>query len=219
MSTKKRSSSFSGASSKRRYTVPVAKPVKKYVKGCMSRMIEKKYLNQAISVTNIAAAGTIQQAAIFNITQGVTDATRTGNTIKIKEVWFHLTFTDTVMNVIRAVLFWDRQPNGAAAAISDVFNTSDINASFNPNTVIGHGGRRFKIVSDNQFILNPVIAATNTPVKYNRTYRFKDGVPVVFGASTGAITDVSTNNLTWIFFASAGTCDVTGNLQVKYEDN
>lgn len=221
MSTKKRGSTTSSttSTSKRRQTIPVAPNVKQYVKTCMERLIEKKFLNQAITITNITGAGTIQQAALFNITQGTGDSNRTGNIIKVSELWWHLTFTDTQMNVIRAVLLWDRQPNGAAAAIADVFNTSDINASFNTNTVIGHGGRRFKIVSDNQYSLIPPIVATNHPVKYNKRINFKSDVPVVFGGNAGTIADMTTNNLFWVFFSNTNTCDLSGNLQVKFTDN
>lgn len=220
MSTKRKSAPIAGATVKRRQTIPVAPNVKRYVKGCMSRLIEKKYLNQPITVTNISATGTVQSAALFNITQGTGDSSRTGNIIKVGALWFNLTFTDTVMNVIRAVLLWDRQPNGAGAGVSDVLVTSDINSAFNPNTVIGHGGKRFKVILDTQLVINPPIAATNTPARYNRRLTFAGGgVPVVYGGNAGTVADMTTNNLFWVLVSSSGTCDLNGNLQIKFTDN
>jgi len=201
----------------RRFTVPVAPPVKKFVKGCMERAMEKKFLNQAIAITDIAAGGTLQQAALFNIVQGTTDSTRVGNVIRVRSIRAHLTFTDTVMTVFRILLIWDRQPNGAAAAVADVVATATFNGLYNTNNVVGAGGSRFTIISDVTGIINPNIVTTNTPYQYNRTFLVNKSV--TFGGNAGTIADMSTNNLFFLFFASSANTDLSGNLQIKYTDD
>lgn len=203
---------------KRPRTVPVSVPVKKYVKRCMNGVLETKYLQQAVDATNISATGTLAQAALFNINQGNTDATRTGNQIKVTRLKIRFTFASSVEDRIRIILLWDRQPNGAAAVIADVMAGTTYNAGFNKNNVVGHGGSRFTIVSDVTRTIQPFITATETTQQHIQTFTKSAKKTVTYGANGAAITDMATNNLFWVLFSSSGTGDLVGTLEVQYKD-
>lgn len=195
---------------------PVAKPVKKFVKKCMDKAIETKFIENTQTATNIADSGTIVQCGLFNIVQGATDAGRTGNQIRVTRLTYRLTLTDTVMSVIRCILVWDRQPNGAAATVANVCSGANFNSGYNKDYVVGHGGSRFAIVADFTRVINPPITLTNTPSQINKV--FKQDKVVTFGGTAVTIADMATNNLFWIFWASSGATDLSGNVEIRYKD-
>lgn len=95
----------------------------------------------------------------------------------------------------------DRQANGAAPAITDVLTSN------NMATALGNvpNQYRFKVLKRIVLTLNSpagVAAAFNNVVMPVEEYlKFKDPIEVRYSASTGAITDITSNNL----FLLAGT--------------
>lgn len=207
-----------------RYTVPtapVAPKVKKYVKRCMNQMLETKRMIRSLSITNITGAGTIIPFELWDITQGTTDASRTGNQIKIQRLFCRLTFSNDAVCKIRVVVAWDRQPNGANAAILDILNTADTSSVYNPNTVVGHGGNRIKVIYDKTFFLELNVTATNDQRQFIwNWYGKKYGLPktITFGANDGLVTDMASNNLVGYCLANVDTADLVASAEIVYTD-
>lgn len=196
--------------------VPVAPSVKKYVKACMDKVIETKYTNISIASANIPLAGVVNGSILCGITQGLTDGQRTGNHIRVKEIAIRGSFSDSVPVLGRIILFWDKQPNGAAPAFGELISQADVNGTYNHDTVVGAGGSRFKILRDQRVALVPEIAATADIKLFRASVKCNEAI--TFDGSTGTVTDMVTNNLCVAFIASAATMDFGGYIDIAYTD-
>lgn len=203
----------------RRQTIPVAPTVKKYVKRCMDRIIDKKYVDGAVTFTNAAAAGTIVADLICGITLGTADTNRVGNTIRVKKIWLRGTWKpDPTNNAqdLRMLCGWDRQPNGAAPTNTTILTQSLPYAPYNHNYVVGHGGSRYEITSDRRLVSN--VNASGIGQFYKYTYTWKGNKVVRFGGNAGTVADMVTNNFFVMMTAIDGISDFNGYVTIEYED-
>lgn len=99
-------------------------------------------------------------------------------------------------NCIRVVVFLDRQCNGAAPAITDLYDhTTSMDPALAPNRLSNK--LRFKIIVNRMFTMH---GGTNGNAYYMEVYKiFKKGVPVWWTGSAGDITATQTNAL-WVAF-------------------
>lgn len=195
--------------------VPVAPSVKKYVKKCMDRVLEDKYKTTDASYTNIPIAGATFADTLL-ITQGITDSTRIGNNIRVKSFTLKGFFSDSVANVVRIILAWDRQCNGATAAVTDILATGAVNSQYNSDYVVGQGGNRFDIITDKRYVIQPTVATQSDYQLYQYTW---NGNKVVhYDGTAGTVADVVSNNLVFLYIADSATTDFAGNIKIKYVD-
>lgn len=205
----------------RRQTIPVAPTVKKYVKRCMGRLIEKKYVDGAVTFTNPGTGGAIVANLICGIQLGTSDTTRTGNTIRVTKIWLRGELqgdTTATRADSRIVCFWDRQPNGAAPSVANIMQQSNTYSPFNHDMVVGQGGSRFEIVSDKSYVWNQPVsgAATFYPRRYS--FFWKGSKVIKFGGNAGTVADMVTNNF-GVLMQDAGTVnDFAGYVTIEYED-
>lgn len=125
----------------------------------------------------------------------------------------------------RMIVFIDAQPNGAAPAVTDLLNTASPASQLNLNN-----RDRFKIVSDDTFVFDPLLAATSfAVVEWSRTVSDvkcynKLNVETVFNAGTaGTIADINSGALYmfWIGSEAAGAGTDTNAIvstRVRYSD-
>lgn len=200
--------------------VPVAPSVKKYVKNCMERLSEKKYVTvTGRSLTNIPTSGSTLALGLEGIIQGTSDSTRTGNMIHTKSLATRLSFSDSSCGWVRVTLVWDHQCNGTLGSVTDVFTAAAPDSTFNANTVRGHGGGRFTIVDDRVLTVQPTVSGATTFVQYNHVWKKPASATVVYNASTGAVTDLTSNNCFIVAISNNGTIDCGGQVQWEYDDN
>ncbi len=189
---------------------------------------EKKFHDITVNQSALAQGGTVQ-ASITVIPQGVTEKTRVGRKLTITNInWrgeIHLNLDSNTatpnIETIRAVLVLDKQANGAAPAITDVFETDDYNSFLN----LANSGR-FKILMNKYFILNKTAgagastAANVWPVVQRRfKYNKKCRIVMEYDAATGAVTEVKSNNLIIMWFARSGSAaDVDSNFRLRFSD-
>ena len=132
----------------------VAPTVKKYVKRCMDRIVETKYVEGSLSFTNPTSAGAIAGNFLSGIQLGTSDTSRVGNNIRVKNIWLKGYWSDANNAVLRLLLAWDRQPNGAVPAVTDIITANGTNSGYNHDTVVGQGGQRFTVITDRRQTLN-----------------------------------------------------------------
>lgn len=217
-------SSTSGARVKRRRgsygaIAPVSKGVKRYVKGCMNRLLEIKTYNQAPSGNITPGTGGTMTGGLCNaITQGDGDNQREGNVIHIKKLSFLFTAFDTVPSLVRVIVFIDRQSNGSTPTVTDVLDSASYLSQFSELTVVGHGGTRFSILMDKTWTINPQITATaGYGAHITKTFKLK--MPVTYIANAGTAGDVSKNNI-WLLSISSTTTGVYQySSSLVYTDN
>lgn len=193
----------------------VAPTVKKYVKKCMDRLVDDKYHSVGVGINNMSTTGSVFADSLL-ITQGITDATRIGNNIRIKSVKVIGNVSSDTVDTGRIIIAWDKQANGAAPAVTDLLTTAHPLSHYNVDYVVGAGGSRFNILSDRRIAINPEITAA----PHTRTYTFnwKGDKVVHYDGTAGAITDLVSNNLIFCYLSTSGSVDFAANMRVKYTD-
>lgn len=109
---------------------------------------EDKYIDLTTNGT-ISSSGTV--FALNGVAQGLTDITRIGNKIRGKDVLVRQSFTinsSATNTLIRAILFCDKQYNGADPAVTDVLSSASVLAPLNRDNT-----ERFVILKDDLLTL------------------------------------------------------------------
>lgn len=162
--------------------------------------------------------------------QGLTVNTRKGNAIIIKDIYLSGEAGPGVNQVLtqgcRLIVFWDRQPNGAAITAAALLNTTDV-SGLNNNSVWD----RFKIIYDKRFKVAPANAAAalsptgDSIVPIQMYKKFGKGIESRFNGAGGAIGQVQTNVLYVCALGDQGPAalvnPVTGNFlqcRVRFQD-
>lgn len=165
---------------------------------------EKKFFDGELTTTAVPSAGTILTPSMNLITAGAGESQRIGRKCKITSL--HLkgrlilqqTTQNTVSNITRIIVYLDKQCNGAAATVGDILDlgqTDDYLAFRNLQNT-----QRFRILHDKTYTQNYTAGGGNgTASQYPETVRyFKLNIncneQLEFDGSTGAITDLTSNN-------------------------
>lgn len=187
---------------------------------------ENKFFDTALSFT-IDATGEVPATGQLNlIPQGVTESTRVGRLCVLKSIQlrglidFNPGANATACSNVFIYLVLDTQTNGAAAAITDVLTANTMaTALINLNNSM-----RFRILK--RFCWN-LAAAAGVTTAYNRSsvmldYFKKLDIPLDFSSTTGAITEIRSNNLFLLAGSDGGEDDlvtVTGTCRVRFSDS
>lgn len=162
---------------------------------------------------------------------------RVGARIEMKSIHIRavITFLATsVQDVNRLIVFYDRQPNGAAPAIADVLQARDNAgaATTAAQSEINLDNReRFVILRDKEwFVPSTTVAAgvlTNGPgypgddnlMHINEFIPLK-GLGTHYKASTGAIGDIATGSLFAVFISQnqGGVMNCSFNARLRFDD-
>lgn len=206
----------------------IPRPIKTYVKRCMNQMIEKKAIDLAslFADNTPGTAGVVSPFGTFNIVQGTTDDTRTGNVIKLTSAIIRVAVTLEASNAqgfYRFCIFKDHQTNGATPATTDVFSTaSSVRSGFNEDNFKHLGGARFTLLYDKLFALNAMLGIVGTTGTVNRAWTFRLNPKrlgfVRYDASAGAITDIVSGELFVAAVASSATDTIQASCQLTYQD-
>jgi len=167
---------------------------------------ELKFFDTALSF-NVDLTGEVPATGqLCLIPQGVTESQRVGRKCVVKSVLIRLVMTmvpaaaaSSVLGSVKIYLVQDKQTNGAAAGATDVFTGTSF-----PTAVRNlSNSTRFKILKSWQFdynVMAGVSTAFNGIVKHIDWFK-RCNVPLEFSSTTGAITEIRSNNL----FLMAGT--------------
>jgi len=197
------------------------KPRRSYTPKRQSKSEEVKFFDTALSFLfdNTGEVPATGQLAL--IPQGDTESTRDGRKAVIKSIQIRGTMSfvpaalATATEVTYLYLVLDRQANGAAAAITDVF-TSNVMRS---NNLELNNSKRFKILKKWVTAFNSGAGATTA---YNNVvvpleYYKKCNIPMDWNSTAGAITEIKSNNL----FLCAGSLQddlttFTGSCRLRF---
>lgn len=162
------------------------------------------------------------------IAQGVTESTRVGRKCVIRginwrgEVFLPVTtVTSETSDVVRLIMFLDKQANGATAAVTDLLETADYQ-SFNNLS----NKNRFTVLYDKMVAINSIAGggdvggANSNWGAVNRTFSFykKCSIPIEFSSTTGAITEIRSNNLGILYIGKNGLAGVASKIRLRFSD-
>lgn len=189
---------------------------------------ELKYFDVTADDGVVAAAGYIQ--SINTIPQGVTATTRVGRVCTIKSIGFHycailpdeVAVSTVISDTLRVMVILDKQANGATAAVTDVLNTAHWQ-SFNNLA----NSKRFRVLYDKYVELVPTGISLNVAgsafaqselVKRGSFYK-KCNIPLEFSGTTGAQSEIKSNNLLLLLISASGTVGFQSKFRVRFTDS
>jgi len=200
--------------------VPIPRSIRRASPG------ELKFLDTAFGAAVPAVAAVPAGGQINLIPQNVTESGRVGRKCVIKEIQFNgfAQFAPAASATASDVMTWylvlDKQCNGAAAAVLDVFTSTTL-----PNALRNlDNERRFRILKKVEITFNPgagVTTAYNTAIR-TMNYRLKCNIPLEFdpSAATGALTTIRSNNVFLINgAATSGLITAFGTHRVLFLDS
>ncbi len=194
--------------------------------------VEKKFHDVDLDDAVIAAVGTITDS-INKIPQGVTEKTRIGRKAVLTAInWrYNITLpeqnavaTPVLSDTVRVIMYLDKQCNGATATIADgIVETANFQ-TFNNLA----NKDRFKILHDKLITINYTTLASHGfaadtfeqgEVQRNGSFYKKCYLPIEFDSTTGAITEIRSNNLGVLIFSKSGIAGFDSKIRLRFTDS
>lgn len=214
---------------KRRTFVPGRDRVGGYYGRFSGRGGELKFLDSTIVDAIVATAGSIEDS-INLVAQGVTESERIGRKCVLKSVSWRYKVdlpeqdaqgTPGAGDTLRIIMFLDKQANGATAAITDVLETATHQSFYNLANQ-----NRFSILCDKLHNINYAGLASDGAgvvsqalVIQNKTFYKKLDLPIEFSGTTGAITEIRSNNIGVILISDRGVCGFSSQIRIRFADS
>ncbi len=188
---------------------------------------ELKFHDLDIDDATVASGATIVQDSCNKIAQGVTEITRVGRKCTIRSInWRFQVSTNAQSNtaspateVVRVILYLDKQANGATAASGDIVETDDFQ-TFNNLA----NKSRFRTLMDRTYPLQLMAAsgadATAEWAGENLTDTFfkRVNIPIEFDSTTGAITEIKSNNIGVLILGKQGLATFSSKMRLRFSD-
>lgn len=190
---------------------------------------ETKFFDTSKSLTTAASTGAIANASLNLIPQGVTESQRIGRKCTLRSITLHMAMrlpavTNTVTNPddsVRFIMYLDKQCNGGTIAITDLMETANIRGFRNlANT------SRFRILMDTTRNLkyNGVGSHGSGTVEqasatFNWQFSKACNIPLEFDSTTGAITELRSNNVGVYVISDRAVAQYIYLCRVRYSDN
>jgi len=183
---------------------------------------ERKFFDTGLSFTYDTTGEVPATGQLVLIPQGDTESTRDGRKATIESIQIRGTLSfapaaaATANAVVHTYLVLDTQCNGAAANATDVFTSTAFSTAF---LELNNSGR-FRILKHWIHTFNAqagVSTAYNNQVR-SLEYFKKCNIPIDWSSTTGAITEIKSNN---IFLMAGGTfaddtVTMAGNCRVRF---
>lgn len=190
---------------------------------------ELKFHDVDLDDATVGATGNMT-ATINIIPQGVTESQRVGRKCTIKSVNWHfrliLPERDAVSNpgdpdIVRTILFIDKQANGATATVTDILETTQYLSFRN----LANSGR-FKILYDKNHTMNYGAMASDGAGVVSQARVVKDvnvykscSIPIEFSGTTGVIGEIRSNNFGVLLISSESSANFTSKFRLRFSDN
>ncbi len=195
--------------------------------------VEKKWVETAYTVTPVPFLGSIQDS-INLVVQNATQTGRIGRKITIVKVHFKWLASVPIVDgqptivpnsdVLRLMMYHDKQCNGATATVSDLLAATDILTYRNLSQ-----GRRFKVIMDKSIDLHyhnlqrwvdgmggSFYYATSQ--MYSGEFHQKVNIPIEFDGAAGLITEVTSNNIGLLAISQWGRAELRSRARIRYTD-
>ncbi len=191
---------------------------------------ELKFHDIDLDDAAVATGGTVT-ATINIIPQGTTEVQRIGRKCTIRSINWRFrvdipqldgTGAAPIGDTVRVILFLDKQANGATATVLGILETADFQ-SFNN---LGNKSR-FRTLMDRSYTLNYTAASGSggaadndyAQVSIDDTLFKKVNIPIEFDATTGAITEIRSNNIGVLLIAKSGNAGFESKFRLRFSDN
>lgn len=184
-----------------------------------SNVEESKFLDVFHNSGNIPALGLILNGgSTNNIAQGTTESSRIGRKCTISSIhwrWNVLLPHNTspqVSDTVRLIFYLDKQCNGTTATVQDILQTLNYQ-SFNNLA----NKDRFKILYDHVLDTNFAAGVSQfADTQVSGSFHKRVNVPIEFSATTGAVTEIKSNNLGILIISNNGFCALDSTVRLRF---
>ncbi len=189
---------------------------------------ELKFFDVSLDDAVIAAGGVVTDS-INKIAQGVTESERVGRKCTIKSVYWNgvLTLPEVLAQAtpgagdrVRLILYLDKQCNGATATQAGILESTAYDSYRN----LANSGR-FQILLDKKITLNYLTLGSNSAASHSHTqflrqfsFYKKCNIPIEFDNTTGAITEIRSNNLGILIMDANGLSAIGSRIRLRFSD-
>ncbi len=186
---------------------------------------ELKFFDLDLDDATVANGGTITDS-INKIAQGTTESTRIGRKCTIRSIGWRFEVTlpiDTTVglaDVVRVIMYLDKQCNGATATVTDILESANFQ-SFNNLA----NKSRFRTLMDRTYAINVSAAAGNGTSNdaadsvIEDSFFKKCNLALEFDATAGAITEIRSNNIGVLLIARTGAAGFSSKIRLRFSDN
>ncbi len=190
---------------------------------------ESKFHDIVVVDGVVSGNGDIQNTGSVNlIAQGTTESERIGRKCTINSIGFRYVVslprllasaTPTESDIVRVIVYVDKQCNGLAAAVTDILESTIFFSYRNLSN-----SSRFTILCDKNHTINyPTFTSTQNADTFDaqgvsRYYSFfkKVNIPIEYNSTTGAITEIRTNNIGVLLISANGVAGFTGTIRLRF---
>ncbi len=187
---------------------------------------ELKFFDLDLDDATIATGGTVTDS-INKIAQGITEVTRIGRKCTIRQInWRYVitlaaqTASGDTSDVVRVIMFLDKQCNGATATVANILESADFQ-SFNN---LGNKNR-FRTLSDKTYdLVARAGGGDGTTEDYGEdivtdSFYKKCNIPIEYNAAAGAITEIQSNNIGVLLISQTGKTGFGSKIRLRFSDN
>ncbi len=219
---------------KRRTAAPPFRPGRDRVGGYYGRYAGKtgelKFFDVDLDDAVVATGGVVTDS-MNKIAQGVTESQRVGRKCSIKSIYWKyrvdMPEVDEVASPntteqVRVILFLDKQCNGATATAAGILEEAGEVHSF--RNLANQG--RFTILHDKLTTMNWRTLASSSAgnvssaeVITEHVFYKKCNFPIEFDSTTGAITEIRSNNIGVLLVSKVGTGGFMSKMRLRFSDN
>jgi len=188
---------------------------------------ELKFFDTAVDDTIISTIGTIKSSVLL-IAQGLTESTRVGRKICVRSIGWHFRLSippvqdaqgAPVSDIIRIILYIDKQTNGTAATVTDILQSADFQAF---NNLANKG--RFRTLMDRTYSMNYLAGIgvvqnqSYAAVQQHDTFYKRLTLPIEYSSTLGALAELRSNNIGVLTISEQGFGQLVSTLRVRYSD-
>jgi len=181
--------------------------------GTRRTMQEKKVIDVDATTTNVSTTPSL--TLLNGVAVGTDFTDRIGRKVIMKSCFFRAFLypvDDTTQNdILRCIIVYDNQTNGAAPIITDIFKQSSPLSQLNLNN-----RDRFKILYDKEFPIGKVDTTTDAAFSNGKNvYVFKKYLKlnheVIFGGTAATVASIQTGSI-YLMFVTANTAAASANV-------
>ncbi len=191
---------------------------------------EMKFHDVDVNSAAVAATGVIASTTINIIAQNTTETGRIGRKCTIRSInWRYqivlpeqdAVATPASSDSLRMILYLDKQANGATATVLGILETADFQSFRNLAN-----SNRFSILMDKTVAVNyQNLASDNnalvssTLVNFDDAWYKKCSIPIEFDSTTGALTEMRSNNLGVLLITSGAVATFRSTFRLRFSDS
>lgn len=191
---------------------------------------ELKWFDFNVAASNPTTGGTIiGTGTIVNIAQNTGQSERIGRKITVKKVQLR---TQIIMpaltangvnvqgDILRVIVYQDKQCNGATAAVLDILTTNTWNSYRNLSN-----SNRFIVLSDKTYDSSYETFSVDAGGLFNAigsresdNQIMKCDIPIEYSGVTGAVNEIRSNNICVLAISAQGIVNVNLQFRTRYSD-